>query len=49
VVTFDEVVATMFDVGNSMPHELRCTGLGGLAATETSKKVEERLKKFKYC
>ena len=49
VITFDEVVATMFDVGNSMPHELRCTGLGGLAATESSKKIEERLNKFKYC
>ena len=49
IVTFDEVVATMFDVGNSMPHELRCTGLGGLAATATSKAIEERLKKFKYC
>ncbi len=49
LITFDEVVATMFDVGNSMPHELRCTGLGGLAATESSKMIEERLKKFKYC
>jgi len=49
VITFDEVVATMFDVGNSMPHELRCTGLGGLAATASSKAIEEKLKKFKYC
>jgi L-serine dehydratase len=49
VVTFDEVVATMFDVGNSMPHELRCTGLGGLAATASSKAIQERLNKFKYC
>jgi L-serine dehydratase len=49
VVTFDEVVATMFDVGNSMPHELRCTGLGGLSVTASSKAVEIRLQQFKGC
>ena len=49
VVTFDEVVKTMWDVGNSMAHELRCTGLGGLAITESSKAVERRLKKIVYC
>ncbi len=49
VVTFDEVVKTMFDVGNSMAHELRCTALGGLSITSSSKKIEERLKKMKLC
>jgi L-serine dehydratase len=49
VVTFDEVVATMFDVGNSMPYELRCTGLGGLSVTASSKAVEKRLQHFKNC
>ncbi len=46
VVTFDEVVKTMFDVGNSIAHELRCTGLGGLAITESAKAVERRLQKI---
>lgn len=49
VVTFDEVVQTMFDVGNSMAHELRCTGLGGLSITESSKRVEIRLQQFRSC
>ena len=49
VVTFDEVVETMLDVGNSMAHELRCTGLGGLSITESAKSVERRLQQFKYC
>lgn len=49
VVTFDEVVQTMFDVGNSMAHELRCTGLGGLSITESSKRVETRLQQFRSC
>lgn len=49
VVTFDEVVKTMFDVGNSMAHELRCTGLGGLSITESSKAVERRLIQIRGC
>ena len=46
VITFDEVVKTMWDVGNSMAHELRCTGLGGLAITDSAKAVERRLQKI---
>ena len=49
VVTFDEVVETMFDVGKSLPHELRCTALGGLSITPSARAVEKRLKKFKLC
>lgn len=31
VVPFDEVVAVMYNIGRSLPHELRETALGGLA------------------
>lgn len=34
-IPFDEVVEAMYKVGRSMPHELRETALGGLAATPT--------------
>lgn len=47
VVTFDEAVAVMFDVGCSIPRELRCTGLGGLSITDSSKAVEKKLQRFK--
>lgn len=43
VVPFDEVVETMDRVGRSLPHELRCTALGGLSITATSKKIEKQL------
>lgn len=49
VVTYDEVVATMYKVGISISHELRCTALGGLSITESSKAVEAKLLKFKCC
>ena len=44
LVSFDEVVKTMLEVGKSLPHELRCTALGGLSITESSKKIEKQLK-----
>lgn len=43
VVPFDDVVATMDDVGRAIPHELRCTGLGGLSLTAVSKELDKRL------
>lgn len=49
VVTFDEVVDTHFAVGKSIAHELRCTALGGLSITDSSKAVEARLLRFKSC
>jgi len=45
VIPLDEVIETMDRVGKSMPHELRCTALGGLSITRTSKEIEERLKR----
>jgi len=31
-------------VGKSLPRELRCTALGGLSITRTSREIERRLK-----
>ena len=43
VVPLDEVIETMDRVGKSLPSELRCTALGGLSITKTSKEIERRL------
>lgn len=43
VIPLDEVIETMDRVGKSIPHELRCTALGGLSITRASKEIEERL------
>lgn len=39
----DEVIEAMYKIGKDMPRTLRETSLGGLAMTETGKKVKERL------
>ncbi len=44
VVGLDEVIETMDRVGRSLPRELRCTALGGLSITKTSKDIERRLR-----
>jgi L-serine dehydratase len=50
LIPFDEVVMTMKEVGDAMTHELKCTGLGGLAATPTAKAIEKKLReKAKFC
>ena len=43
VIPLDEVIETMGKVGKSIPHELRCTALGGLSVTRTSREIERRL------
>ena len=43
VIPLDEVIETMDRVGKSLPVQLRCTALGGLSTTPTSKKIEQRL------
>ena len=43
VIPFDEVVETMLKSGKMLPHELRCTGLGGLATTKTALNIKDRL------
>jgi L-serine dehydratase len=44
VIPLDEVIETMDKVGKSIPSELRCTALGGLSITKTSKEIEKRLR-----
>jgi len=44
LIPLDEVVETMDRVGRSLPFELRCTALGGLAITPTARELEKRLK-----
>ena len=43
VIPLDEVIHTMYQVGRDIPVELRCTALGGLSITLTSRKIEQRL------
>jgi L-serine dehydratase len=43
VIPLDEVIETMLRVGKSLPSELRCTALGGLSITRTSRQIEDRL------
>lgn len=43
LIPLDEVIETMDAVGKSIAHELRCTGLGGLAITKASQAIEARL------
>jgi len=43
LIPLDEVIAAMAKVGEALPRELCCTGLGGLAITPTSKQIESRL------
>ena len=43
VIPLDEVIDTMDRVGKSLTTELRCTALGGLSITSTSKAIESKL------
>lgn len=43
VIPLDEVIAAMDEVGRSLPHALRCTGLGGLSVTQTARSIERGL------
>lgn len=42
VISLDETIAAMYDVGTKLPIELRCT-YGGLGKTPSSRKIAERL------
>jgi len=42
IIPLDEVIDALIEVGKSIPHELRCTGLGGLSVTRTSKEIARR-------
>jgi L-serine dehydratase len=43
VIPLDEVIETMDRVGKALPRELRCTALGGLSVTRTSREIEFKL------
>lgn len=43
VIPLDEVIQTMDKVGKMLPSALRCTALGGLSITKTSKDIEKQL------
>ena len=43
VIPLEEVITAMNEVGESIPFELRCTALGGLSTTKTSKRLEKKL------
>lgn len=43
LIPLDEVIEAMDKVGHSMPHELRCTNLGGLSVTPTAQKLDMKL------
>ena len=43
VLPLDEVIEAAQRVGRQLPRELRCTALGGLSITPTSKLLEQRL------
>ncbi len=44
LIPLDEVIETMDRVGKSLPHELRCTALGGLSLTPSAREIERNLK-----
>lgn len=43
VVPLDETLVAMDEVGRMIPAELRCTGLGGLSLTATSKRIDKEV------
>lgn len=43
IIPFDEVVEAMYRVGKSLPFELRETALGGIATTETGKRINREI------
>lgn len=43
IIPLDEAIQSMYSVGQMIPSELCCTGRGGLAITETSKRIKKEL------
>ena len=43
VIPLDETIQAMYKVGLTICPELRCTGLGGLAATPASQALRQKL------
>lgn len=42
-IPFDEVVEAMYHVGKMLPYQLRETAMGGIAASETAKKIAAKI------
>ena len=43
LIPLDQVIETMYDVGNSIHNTLRCTNLGGLSITKAAKEIEAKM------
>jgi len=43
LIPFDEVVEAMYKIGRALPFELKETALGGLADTETGRRIKEEI------
>jgi L-serine dehydratase len=43
LIPLDEVIETMHTIGLAIPHEFKCTNIGGLCATKTAKILEAKL------
>ena len=43
LIPLDEVIQTMYIVGKGIPHEFKCTNIGGLCATKTARILEAKL------
>ena len=43
LIPLDEVIETMYTIGKAIPHEFKCTNIGGLCATKTAKILEAKL------
>ncbi len=43
IIPFDEVVDAMYKIGRSLPFELKETALGGLADTETGRRIKKEI------
>ncbi len=52
LIPLDQVIETMYNVGNSIHNTLRCTNLGGLSITKAAKEIEAKLNQkvfYKNC
>jgi L-serine dehydratase len=47
LVPIDQVIVAMHEVGELMPREICCTGLGGLAVTPASREIAKQLEEKK--
>lgn len=45
VIPLDQTIKAMLSVGNMLPRELRCTGLGGLCCTTKAHEISNSMKK----